>query len=135
MEFPDEFYRNLCCTKTLYSTDEGFFKEFVDIMLEKVDSHWIENTFKRQVSEVDKIRLCCTDSKVRYSDQFSYLSIFNILSVIVFKYVCSKLRKNLAISLKYKRKFNFKIQTLNPLMNATNDIRIELRNSTPVENE
>lgn len=64
MEFPDEIYRDVCSIKTLYSTTEGFFNEFVKAILQEIDSKWIDNVFKKQVSQTDKIRVCCNDPNV-----------------------------------------------------------------------
>lgn len=65
MQEPDEFYRTLCSTETLYSGKKGFFHDFSKYVTQTVDHVWTSRVFSSLDDDEERMKVVFTDAKIR----------------------------------------------------------------------
>lgn len=67
LKYKDEnLYRSICDTKTLQSQQKGFFLEFANNILSKVQTNWVTNIFSKCQNDQQRIQSIFGQNQVSY---------------------------------------------------------------------
>ncbi|XP_043267870.1 SET and MYND domain-containing protein 4-like isoform X3 [Venturia canescens] len=61
----ESFYRTLCSLETLRSSSKGFFRDFIESVVEEAGEVWIREIFGRLNNDLDRVKLVLTDPRVK----------------------------------------------------------------------